>query len=1159
LIDADRDPLLPTFSTYADTGTSTVWTGAEGVNTAFAANAADVETVRELLTGDTFAPVVILSVNNDRLLASTRITVNDEVVGDATVRINPAERSLTISGLTISEAARNNGTGTSVVAGLTRNASTAGFDQVFTYVDRDDEWNPRLAYLYARAGFDWADSGHDQFALADPADSSVTRAQAAVRRWVDANPASPLVADAQALADRLVEPAGGIPVDASALPSDFPSPDDVAMFGWTPGAVSWPGQEMIGDFQWNGRMVVGRAPRPDAYRPVLRFERTRRDGDERLSLTSAQMRDIYTMDLGDGYYTTASAGSGGVSGVVYNSGGQAVGSFSRSYNLSNRSIYHSSFTMYASARGNGIGSRFISESIRRAEEAGFETITVSAAAGGDYNGSYTWARTGFDWSDPGRARDFAGYLEGILNDLEAGREQRFGEVPPAIIADGRDLIRRARLVSTDPEFPTPNDFAVFGWEIRDQGQRHIGKAVMARSGWSGTMRLRPRPPSPRRRERVGLQRDVQVELENTDVAAGFTFANLTGGRVGPDLRIDAEPDADRFESTVTEIVPSSGDEQFVTVIGNIDTPDGDNTLGSFTRHLYPDGLVQFDAFDLDPTIQNRGIGSQFLAQQIAELQRLGFNRIQVTATGGPGANGAYTYARAGFDWTDRASAAAMADTLAQIARTNNVDARYGENVRREIDEMIGRLRDWTGDDVTARPPAGFPLPNDVAMLGWQPGTDSWFGKDLLTGNFGSIAYDGILFLNPVVRPSERPWSRPTGRAAGQRRVTLAAARGDRVWDVSVAPVTRAATEVATARLQALFDSAPDPSVLSDLEFVGPRGADGLPFDVWLRRHGSDLNPAIKGLLENFVRDQRSRRRGREVNDRRRLVRALMRDEDAISTAMTAQRAIANGSGAQANVGRGRLIADPERVDADFVQAAEQVFADAVGSDWFANLWAELPHSAAKPHATVTSNENFMMLPRMARVERGVASDEVVIRAVARDTDEPLRRTDEFVAASWMPPTTADLPEALPSRSGRSAVAPEGSAALSFDITASLVEAWLLQMEAASRQVPRSMRQRTDLSPSEARRVRQAKLFDALRVRFDTLYPSTWQFLFGETTDAYTSRGLSDVFAVLGAMAHHNIPLPADADASIRRVYDVIDQLMKGDLSDDMRRQLTDGL
>jgi hypothetical protein len=115
------------------------------------------------------------------------------------------------------------------------------------------------------------------------------------------------------------------------------------------------------------------------------------------------------------------------------------------------------------------------------------------------------------------------------------------------------------------------------------------------------------------------------------------------------------------------------------------------------------------------------------------------------------------------------------------------------------------------------------------------------------------------------------------------------------------------------------------------------------------------------------------------------------------------------------------------------------------------------------------------------------------------------------------------------------------------------------MEAASRQVPRSMRQRTDLSPSEARRVRQAKLFDALRVRFDTLYPSTWQFLFGETTDAYTSRGLSDVFAVLGAMAHHNIPLPADADASIRRVYDVIDQLMKGDLSDDMRRQLTDGL
>lgn len=130
-------------------------------------------------------------------------------------------------------------------------------------------------------------------------------------------------------------------------------------------------------------------------------------------------------------------------------------------------------------------------------------------------------------------------------------------------------------------------------------------------------------------------------------------------------------------------------------------------IGSFRRSFTvgDDGTVTVDheGFGLDSSWQKQGIGSRFVAASIAEYRKAGVDQITTEATSDGQGNGAYTWAKAGFDWDRRRGDHAR--VLNQVGETM---------LAADPDSVVGTaLAGWSDDKGIL--PDDFPTPLHVAL------------------------------------------------------------------------------------------------------------------------------------------------------------------------------------------------------------------------------------------------------------------------------------------------------------------------------------------------------------------------------------------------------------------------------------------------------------
>lgn len=163
-------------------------------------------------------------------------------------------------------------------------------------------------------------------------------------------------------------------------------------------------------------------------------------------------------------------------------------------------------------------------------------------------------------------------------------------------------------------------------------------------------------------------------------------------------------------------------------------------VGSFKRRVAENApVVEFESLKLHRDHQGNGVGHRLFAQQVEAMRGLGAERIDVYASSwqsngvlpGEPQNGAYTWARFGYDWAPGSTSHVL---LARDLESMSARGVGSPADRAAADDMAARLRQV--DAIPTNPaelPDDFPTPNDVAMLGWTPDAESWFGRDLMSG------------------------------------------------------------------------------------------------------------------------------------------------------------------------------------------------------------------------------------------------------------------------------------------------------------------------------------------------------------------------------------------------------------------------------------------
>jgi len=292
---------------------------------------------------------------------------------------------------------------------------------------------------------------------------------------------------------------------------------------------------------------------------------------------------------------------------------------------------------------------------------------------------------------------------------------------------------------------------------------------------------------------------------------------------------------DGVRSKVTEATLSNGQ---LVVSGVIEDSDGVE-VGQFDRSFYidSDGAATAYQIDLaiDPAHQGQGIGTRFLAASLDAYLAAGVDKVTVYAVSDPnlGANGGYTWARAGFDWDPTHHS-----SLGEI----------GRHLRAAGDDaMADRV-----EQVRAKFDAGEPL--DASDI--TPYEVATIHPDIMKSGVG--AWDGVLNLRPDPPPVP-PRTTPAAKRLKKADVAKLVADGTDLWADRGRPASDAQS-VALVRVQSLLDSHP-PERLAEIEAMTPEernalsGRDGLiGTALWREARGYKLTDTEQLALAFYRRD-----------------------------------------------------------------------------------------------------------------------------------------------------------------------------------------------------------------------------------------------------------------------------------------------------------------
>jgi GNAT superfamily N-acetyltransferase len=252
----------------------------------------------------------------------------------------------------------------------------------------------------------------------------------------------------------------------------------------------------------------------------------------------------------------------------------------------------------------------------------------------------------------------------------------------------------------------------------------------------------------------------------------------------PDVPEPDAPDGPRWDKPTAEalFVHDLGDgyTSEISFVSSIPRADGGGDLGvvgdvkfngepvgTFSRRMDSEGFVTMEDLQLLPGHTGKGVGTRFIAKSIDAAREAGYDRVEVKAASGDGMNGAYTWARFGYDWATPGFGHVAFATRIEKALAGEVDGiTVSDADRPALVAMLDRLggpglaakakADGWASVALRDTPDEFPTPGDVAMLGWTEGADDWIGKQLLDGRFGGVAFTGTYPLNADPRVSTPP-------------------------------------------------------------------------------------------------------------------------------------------------------------------------------------------------------------------------------------------------------------------------------------------------------------------------------------------------------------------------------------------------------------------
>lgn len=148
---------------------------------------------------------------------------------------------------------------------------------------------------------------------------------------------------------------------------------------------------------------------------------------------------------------------------------------------------------------------------------------------------------------------------------------------------------------------------------------------------------------------------------------------------------------------------------------------------SFRRD--PDGklVVSHKHFTMEEDARGGGFSTRWLRQLEDRYRQNGVDKIEVSAVN----VGGYAWAKAGFDFANRRTAQQVADRLE--LRSEAPAHIFGDSpqVKQQMVDLVARTRSDNPDD--------WPLPMEFAMVGWEPGAQTWPGKDVMLG----ALWDGV--------------------------------------------------------------------------------------------------------------------------------------------------------------------------------------------------------------------------------------------------------------------------------------------------------------------------------------------------------------------------------------------------------------------------------
>lgn len=196
---------------------------------------------------------------------------------------------------------------------------------------------------------------------------------------------------------------------------------------------------------------------------------------------------------------------------------------------------------------------------------------------------------------------------------------------------------------------------------------------------------------------------------------------------------------------VTTVANARG--RHVSVAGKVyqRNPEGKLVaVGHFQRELTPDQVYNA-SFVMNKDVQGSGAASEFNRHMEDWYIANGVQRVTVSAAGGGGIyNGAFVWARNGFDWNTSLKTEVVNERLNDI-RTGPY--KHDDDVQRQVEEMQQRVN--LGDDNP-----NFPTPFDISQIGWEPhlGSDvPWAGKEAMVAK----AWSGVKELDPNARAYQR--------------------------------------------------------------------------------------------------------------------------------------------------------------------------------------------------------------------------------------------------------------------------------------------------------------------------------------------------------------------------------------------------------------------